>query len=166
MRLKPILALMLMLIPLWMASSGNALVNNTTVENRMAINESDPVYWYNMGEIFLDLGRYNESINAYNMAIELNQSFEAAWIHKGNAYLKLSQYNKTVECYKRAMELKRSDAKVWYDKGVPHQNKYDKAIQAFDRAKLNPSSHLLIFAGPSAKGQVSFFLAERASLIV
>lgn len=134
MRSKPILVLMLMLIPLWIASSGNASVNNTTVENRTAINEYDPVYWYNMGEIFLDSGRYNESINAYNKAIELNQSFEDAWIHKGNAYLKLSQYNKTVECYKRAMELKRPDAKVWHDKGFPSRNKYDKAIQAFDKS--------------------------------
>jgi tetratricopeptide (TPR) repeat protein len=133
-KLKPILALMLMLIPLWIAFSGNALVNNTTVENRTVINESDPVYWYNMGEIFLDSGRYNESINAYNKAIELNQSFEAAWIHKGNAYLILSQYNRTVECYKRAMELERSDAKAWYRKGFPLQDKYDKAIQDFDKA--------------------------------
>ncbi|MGD0951904.1 MAG: tetratricopeptide repeat protein [Methanotrichaceae archaeon] len=134
MKFEPILVLMLMLIPPGFASSGNASINNTTTaENHIAINESDPVYWYNKGEVLLNSGRYNESIDAYNKAIELNQSFEAAWRQKCNAFFKLSQYNKTVECNKRAMELERSDAKAWYNKGFSLQAEYDAARKAFDK---------------------------------
>jgi tetratricopeptide (TPR) repeat protein len=60
-------------------SPRNASINNTTTdENHIAINESDPVYWYNKDEVLLNSGRYNESIDAYNEAIELNHSFEGS----------------------------------------------------------------------------------------
>ena len=68
--LKKILILILMLvaIPFFAASSGSATANNTTAQNISTINESDPVYWFNKGDLLLNWGKYNESIEAYDRA--------------------------------------------------------------------------------------------------
>jgi len=65
-------------------------------ENHTAINESDPVYWYNKGEELLNASKYNESIEAYDRSIELNQSYAEAWNHKGKALLNLGKYNDSI----------------------------------------------------------------------
>jgi len=53
--------------------------------------------WFNKGDLLLNLGKYNESIEAYNKSIELNQSFATAWKQKGNALLNLTKYNASLE---------------------------------------------------------------------
>jgi tetratricopeptide (TPR) repeat protein len=93
MKIELILVLMVMLISLGIASSGSATANNTIAENISTINESDPVAWFNKGDLLLKSGKYNESIDAYNRAIKLNQSYAIAWSHKGNALLNLTKYN-------------------------------------------------------------------------
>ena len=61
----------------------NAAADNVTSENHSVINESDPVAWYNKGDVLLNLSKYNESIEAFNKAIELNQSYVEAWRQQG-----------------------------------------------------------------------------------
>jgi len=43
--------------------------------------------WYNKGNAFDDLGKYDEAIKCYNEAIRLNPSDSAAWSNKGVALL-------------------------------------------------------------------------------
>jgi tetratricopeptide (TPR) repeat protein len=99
------------------------------------------VAWFNKGDLLLNLGKYNESIEAYDRAIELNQSYAAAWSHKGNAFSNLSRYNESLECYNKAIELDPKYAVAWNNKGaaLSYQANYDDAIKAYDEAiRLDP----------------------------
>ena len=73
--------------------------------------------WFNKGDSLLNLGKYNESIDAYNKAIELNQSYAVAWKQKGNALLNLTKYNESLECYNEAIRLDPDYAMAWNNKG-------------------------------------------------
>ena len=100
MKINQIITILLMLIPLGIASPQNITPDeiiarntneinasdyvylppsqmditpdNITTGNRAKINESDAVYWYNKGEELLNASKYNESIKAYDRAIESN----------------------------------------------------------------------------------------------
>ena len=84
-----------MLIPLGIASYKDASYKDITPDDIIAgrnhttinktINESDPIDWYNEGDALFNSGQYNESIEAYNRAIELNKSYTEAWIGEGFA---------------------------------------------------------------------------------
>jgi len=76
MRIKRILGSILLLTML--VAIENAAADNVTAENLSDINESDPVAWYNKGEALLNLSKYNESIEAFNEAIELHKSYVEA----------------------------------------------------------------------------------------
>jgi tetratricopeptide (TPR) repeat protein len=122
-------------------SSRDITPDHIVANNFAAINESDPIYWFNKGDLLLNLGKYNESIEAYNRAIELNQSYAIAWSHKGNAFLNLSLYSESLECYNKAIELDPKYANAWGNRGnaLGKQGKYDEAIKAYDEAiRLNP----------------------------
>lgn len=184
MRIEVALILM-MLAPLGMAitpdeiMTGNASVVNGSgitvnsthldiisadVDNLTAGNESDPIYWDNKGEELFKASKYNESLEAFEKAIELNQSFSKAWEHEGNALSELGKNEDAAEAYKKAFEL---DPKItsgclacgqqgavewyWHDKGnglllslgetnkSESKGRLEEAINAYDRAILiNP----------------------------
>jgi tetratricopeptide (TPR) repeat protein len=97
--------------------------------------------WYNKGNVLLNLGEYNESISAYNKAIELNQSLAVAWKQKGNAFLNLTKYYESLKCYDNAIKLDPNYASAWNNKGVTLKNigEYDAAINAWNKAiELDP----------------------------
>ena len=61
--------------------------------------------WVNKGEALLNLSKYNESIDAYNKAIELNQSYAAAWNNKGIALKALGRTAEAKVALAKAREL-------------------------------------------------------------
>jgi tetratricopeptide (TPR) repeat protein len=126
---------------------GKATADNVTAENPIT-NVSDPVAWYNKGEDLLSLSKYNESIQAFNKAIELNQSYIEAWNHMGISLFSLGNYNESIKCFNKANEIDPTDkmareiSKIWNQKGqeLAELGKYSEAIKAYDEAtKINPN---------------------------
>lgn len=141
--------------------------------NLAAINESDSGYWYNQGRALFNASKYNESIEAFNKAIELNQSYAEAWEYKGNALSELGKNKDASQAYKKAFEL---DPKItygcspcgqqgrvewyWKDKGdgflissaVSHnENDSEEALLAYDKAiEVNPDFSSAWFCKGSA----------------
>ena len=99
--------------------------------------------WLNKGNLLLNLGEFNEAINAYNKAIELNQSNATAWKQKGNALLNLTKYQEALECNNKAIELDPKYASAWNNKGVAlvYLGEYDDAIKAWDESIRLDSSN-------------------------
>jgi len=52
------------------------------------------------------LGRYEESIQAYEKAIEINPNSAAAWYNKGFSLDKLGRHDEASVCYNKAENLK------------------------------------------------------------
>lgn len=82
------------------------------------MNESDPLAWYNKGLALYRSGKYNESLQAHNKAIEIAPKFASAWYNRGLALYKLGKYNESLQAYNKTIELVPKSAYAWYNKGV------------------------------------------------
>jgi superkiller protein 3 len=98
--------------------------------------ESNPSDWYKKGKALCDLGRYNESIEAYNKAIELDQSYGDAWRDEGLAFAVLQRYQESIACFEKAIELNQKDAKAWNGKAnlLYDLERYNDSLECFDWA--------------------------------
>jgi tetratricopeptide (TPR) repeat protein len=92
--------------------------------------------------------KYNESILAYNIAIELDPQNVGALVGKSNVLISLAARTKNDSLYEIAEEYINSALEIdprnpwtWGAKGslLVSQNKYDEALNAYDKAlELNP----------------------------
>jgi len=87
--------IILLLIALAVAAGDGS--DDPIAKNHSAMNESDPLYWYNNGEILYNSSEYSKSLEAYNKAIELNPSYALAWSRKGRVLRSLGKYNESLE---------------------------------------------------------------------
>ena len=77
-----------------------------TAEEIMALSSSNSVDdLINSGDLLFAEGRYNESIELYNRAIDLNKSSTTALIHKGDAFMNLDKYHEAIESYDDAIAI-------------------------------------------------------------
>lgn len=60
---------------------------------------------YNIGLIFIKLGKTNDAINAFNEAIGHNKKFLEAYVALGNAHVKNNEPTSAVGFYSKALEL-------------------------------------------------------------
>jgi superkiller protein 3 len=82
------------------------------------------------------LGRYQESLQAYDKAIELDPRLGAAWNDKGNSLRNLERYNEALDAYDRAIHIDRRLTAALINKGniLSHLGRYSESAQAYDKA--------------------------------
>lgn len=105
--------------------------------------------WNNLGNAYIDLQKYKESIYCYKQAIEINDKFEKAWYNLGATYVDMKQYEKAIPCYEKAIEVK-PDFDSWYSLGLTYTDMkiYEKAIFCFEKAiEINPETELWYILG-------------------
>jgi len=69
------------------------------------------------GNILLNLGRYDESLDAIDKAIQLDPENPSAWYEKASYYEVLGKYNESLDAYEMITELEPEKASVWWFKG-------------------------------------------------
>jgi tetratricopeptide (TPR) repeat protein len=115
-------------------------VNMSYTLRHLSVDET--LAWNNKAWALQLLGRYNESLEFINKAIDLNPNSATIWDTKGFALSGLGKPKGAIECYDKAIELDQKDAIVWNHKGgaLKELGKYDEAIQAYDEAlRLDPT---------------------------
>jgi tetratricopeptide (TPR) repeat protein len=103
---------------------------------------SDSHDWIKKGDYLRNLGNLNESINCYNLALDLNPYCQEAWHNRGLALMKLCRYEQAIMCYNKAIEINPRYALAWYYKGVASfiLGQYENALYYYDNAiNLVPS---------------------------
>ncbi len=94
------------------------------------------------GGILTYEGRYEEAIEAYDMALDIYIDNEIAWNSKGEALYMLGKYDEALECYDKAIGLKPDYDVAWNFKGevLYKQGKYEEALNCFNEAlKIDPA---------------------------
>jgi tetratricopeptide (TPR) repeat protein len=97
----------------------------------------------------LELGRNNEALNCYNLAIWTTkpEHSSTAWFRKGNLLAHLGNYNEAIKCYDASLKSFSSDYHVIYCKGYAlyQLKKYEEAIKCYDEVisiePLYPDAH-------------------------
>jgi len=124
------------------AIAEGSTMNNIDSENIAAINESDSEYWLNLGDSYLNISKYNESIDAYDQSLSLNRSFIPAWIHKGVSLFSIGKYNESLKCFDMAIKIDPDSAKAWANRGMVFGalGQYNASLESLDNAlKLDDS---------------------------
>lgn len=67
---------------------------------------SDPVIFFDYGNLLLLLDKACEAIKQFNNALKLNKNLLEAHINLGNVYLKSEQFDKAEHHYRKAIEIK------------------------------------------------------------
>jgi len=98
--------------------------------------ETDPVVLINMGIGLYDLGLYNESITAFEKAIDLSHNESDAWVGVGNVLSAMGRYNESIEAYNKAIEISKRNADAFYGKGnaLVRLGRNREAIDCYDQA--------------------------------
>ncbi len=61
--------------------------------------------WYNRGIVTEKMERYNESLLAYEKAIDLNEGLDRAWFRKGYVLRMLGRNDEALESFRKAAQL-------------------------------------------------------------
>jgi tetratricopeptide (TPR) repeat protein len=100
--------------------------------------------WYNLGNAFRHLKKYEEAISAYKKALEIKPDKHEAWNNLGNAYGDLKKYEEAISAYKKVLEIKPDEHKAWYNLGNAFRRlqKFEDAIGAYKKAlEIKPDKH-------------------------
>jgi len=92
--------------------------------------------WREKGIILFNLGRYDESLEAFNQAIMLSPRDADNWNSKGAVLAQLGRYNQAIKSLDLAIRLDPSFIIPWLNKAqaLSELGKYHEAIRACDKA--------------------------------
>ncbi len=118
-----------------------ALICALTAPAYAVANETS-IDWFIKGLDLYNQEKFDESLQAYNRALELNPNDFEAWNNKGIDEGLLGKYDDALVSFENAVAINDSYAEAWYNMGVIYDFKeyYASAVQAYKRAtQLNPS---------------------------
>ena len=98
--------------------------------------------YYRLGNIYLNLQRYNESEEQYKKILSVNGKNSDAYVGLGKFSCSLGNYEKSERFIRLAMELNRKSAKPYYALGEleARRESYDKSVVAYQLALVLDSS--------------------------
>ncbi|MFZ2472484.1 MAG: tetratricopeptide repeat protein, partial [Methanothrix sp.] len=119
------------------------------LENATRINPEGLRDWHELGTVLArDLGRYNQSLEAYDRALQLDPWDGDILTGKANVLRSLGRYGEALEHYEKVLQLDMQSphsffylAKAWLGKGeiLRIQGKYNESFLAYDKAlELDP----------------------------
>ena len=90
----------------------------------------------NRGLDFYKEGKFEESIEQFNKAIEINPEISELYRGLGGAYLKHGDYEKAIENFEKALSINPNSSNTYNGLGEAHYQigDYDKAIEYFNEA--------------------------------
>lgn len=105
------------------------------------IKPEEPDVYYNLGNVFKDIGELEEAINCYLKAIELNPEFIDAYNNLGVVLKNKGDYENSIKMFKKAIDLKPDYAGAIYNLGsvIYLKGQLDDAINIYKQVlKINP----------------------------
>ena len=101
-------------------------------------------YYYNRGDTFFDLGKFEDAIQNYDKAIELDSNVNSAcYYNRGTAYFSLGKFEDAIQDYNKAIDLNPNDDLSYSNRGNAYFSlgKFEDAIQDYNKAiDLNPNN--------------------------
>ncbi|HIE44496.1 MAG TPA: tetratricopeptide repeat protein [Candidatus Omnitrophica bacterium] len=118
----------------------------------------------NMGNIYSDIGKYEEAIASYKKAIKFNPDYAEAYYNLGNTYRKIGETEKAMVSFEKAIEANPAHAKAFNNLGLLYisLDKREEAITLFKKAiDIDPE-----FAGAHNNLAVAYYYTYRYELAI
>ncbi|MFB3766407.1 MAG: tetratricopeptide repeat protein [Methanotrichaceae archaeon] len=99
-------------------------------------------YWYEKGIELVNIGSYDEAINAYDKATQIAPENSDAWLGKASVFILMRKDNESQEAFRKALDIANKtliknpeDAEAWQNKGIAIANlgQREEAIKAFEK---------------------------------
>ncbi|MBD2039408.1 tetratricopeptide repeat-containing serine protease family protein [Microcoleus sp. FACHB-672] len=92
--------------------------------------------WVKIGNDFQTYRLEEDSLAAYDKAIQIKSDFADAWDGRGGALFNLQRYEAAVAAYDKAIQIKSGFAQAWFFRGLAlyHLKRYEDAIASYDKA--------------------------------
>jgi tetratricopeptide (TPR) repeat protein len=127
----------------------------SVMDSAIEKNPDSPEAWNSKGFTLITIasgaqsggtGRYNESLRAFDKALELNATINKtgaeSWRGKGVVYSDLENYSEALKCFDKATEVDPLYGLAWRSKGILllKMGRPEESIQALDRAlRIDPN---------------------------
>ena len=111
------------------------------LKQKLVGNSDDSITHYQIGELYSRGGRLQDSVAAYQQAVQLKPDFAAAYYRLGWAYSNLRQYDKALEAHQQALSfafiesfnltVSQAEAQFAIGWNYYYLKRYDEAIAAY-----------------------------------
>ncbi len=121
----------------------NVQANQISPDSGLITNPQDAEIWINKGRDFERVGKYNDSVDAYNRAIEINPNLAEAWLDKVVPLDNMGKHSDAMQAIDKAIEIDPNFSSAWYLKAqsLIDQKNPEDAIKAFNNAiEIDPRS--------------------------
>ena len=112
------------------------------IQQAILSNPNFPDYYRSLGNVKNALGKTEEALSAYRMAISLNCEDTSSIYASGAILQKYRNYIAAESCYKRCLSINPNIAEAYYNLGLilKEQGKRDAAVKSLERAIfINPN---------------------------
>ena len=111
--------------------------------NKVSLEDLKPYYyfWEKLYEFFINLGDYQNSADALEMALELNPDIVLGWENLGHAYRNAGLYNKALNAYQHAIKKGSQESSNFSHSALVYEKRedFDNARYYSEKAlKINP----------------------------
>lgn len=124
------------------------LQNIETLTQTLSQHPQDAEAYYQRGESYLKLEKYEEAIQDYTKVIELAPQDARGYRARGLAYAEFAYADKAIADYQHALELDPNNAVTYqyWGRVLTQVRKYDEAFQKFQKAlDLDPNNGMAYF---------------------
>jgi len=100
------------------------------------------VAWYNLGNAFAQLERWDESLEALDLCMAIDDRFSSAYFSKARTLLLMGRYQDAINCYQETLEFDGPQAVTFSYIGECYEKmeRYDDALLSYDRSlALDPN---------------------------
>jgi len=124
--------------------AGNELLAIWSYDESIRLDPNHAVVWYNRGNEYYSLGKYEDALKNYDEAVRLDPKYVNSWINKGATLNALGRYFEAIVACDEALNLDNRSVDAWNNKGNAYYGlgKYDEAINAYDEVLVLYPSHV------------------------
>ncbi|MBR4448188.1 tetratricopeptide repeat protein [Methanobrevibacter sp.] len=110
------------------------------------IKESNPDYYLSLsiGEFFLELEMFDESLFCFDLSLKKNSKTYNAWVYKGLCLKEMGRYDEALKSLDASLKLSPYDPISWNCKGLVYNSieDWDNAIRCFDKCLMLDSNYI------------------------
>ncbi len=98
----------------------------------------DAALYNDLGKVFCELGRFDDALKSYTMAIEFNSNYAEAYFNQGNTLNQLGRLEDALQSYDKAIALEPGYVDALINRGsiLSETQHFSKALASFDLALI------------------------------
>jgi superkiller protein 3 len=115
----------------------------TSVVTMFPFPESDPLVNYNLGNAYMQKGKYDQAIFEFKRTLQLQPNHGRAYNNLGRIYVMQGRLNEAIAAFKQAVDINPGNAKAYNNLGSAYlmQGDVENAIRVIKRSlTINPSN--------------------------